>query len=436
MRFYSLLILTLLAAMAVGCNRGTGDGQGSQSGSAATESFPEPKPSAERTAFVALATKKMEFETRKTEMEKKQKAEVADFEAKHPGAGVANLPGEGGDSTPVSAEVQEANRELGKIRREHAKSSLDLSKENLKFHSEEYVPALLTYAAFCHKTFLAEPNQANGGELVKLVKQLYDNGNVDEAYLYCSDLVKNNFKSAHLDDLMAASAYSCDQFADAAKHFDLAQKSGNFTDISLIANKEDIETAAKAWETEQKIRADEAAKDDLPRVQLETDAGNIVIELFENEAPETVANYISLVKSGYYDNTSFYSVILTSQIFHGCKTEDNRSTPGYRIYCETDKPNKRFPFRGCLTMFTSGKNQAGSIYTISLRPTPHTFEYCTTFGRIVEGLDVLPKIAKVNLRFPVPGMVSTKVKKATVLRDRGHEYVPHKVEAASEAPAQ
>jgi cyclophilin family peptidyl-prolyl cis-trans isomerase len=364
----------------------------------------------------------------KAELEKKQKAEVADFVAKHPGSDVVNLPGEDGSTAEISPEVRESRRELGKLNREHGKASLELSKETLKFNDEEYIPGMIKYAEFCHKQYVAEPNEANGGALVLLVKELYDNGNVDEAYAYCSDLVKNGFKSTHLNDYMAASAYSTNHFEEAAKYFDLAQQSGNYTNVSLIANKEEIETATKAWETEQKLRAEEAAKDDLPRVQLETDVGNIVIELFENEAPDTVGNFISLVESGYYDNTTFYSVVLTSHIFHGCKTEDNRSTPGYRIRCETDNPNKRFPFRGAITMFTHSKDQGGSIYTMSLRPAPHTFGYCTTFGRIVEGLDLLPKIAKVNLRFPTPGMVSTKVNKATVLRKREHEYKPNKVE--------
>lgn len=426
MRFMPLFVIACFGAILVGCNKPSDTGTNPVTTSA-SENFPEPQDSAERTTFQQLASRRKELETKKTEMEDSQKAEIADFIAKHPGAGAVNLPGEGGQREEVAPEIREANRELGKIRREHGKAALDLSKENLKFHSEQYIPGMLTYAAICHKKFLAEPNAANGGELIKLVEQLYDNGNVDEAYQYLTDLAKNNFDSDQLNDLLAASAYCTGHFEDAAKYFDLAQQTGRYVRVSLVANKEEIQAAAKHWEQEQKILAEEAAKDDLPRVQLETDVGNIVIELFENEAPETVANYISLVESGYYDNTSFYSVVLTSHIFHGCKTEDNRSTPGYQIYCETDNPNKRFPFGGYLTMFSAGKDLGGSIYTITLRPSPHTFGYTTTFGRIIEGMDLLPKIAKVNLRFPTPGMVSTKVNKATVIRKRDHEYKPHKV---------
>src|SRR5690606_9013326 len=61
----------------------------------------------------------------------------------------------------------------------------------------------------------------------------------------------------------------------------------------------------KLWETEQALREAEAKADDLPRVKIETSKGPIVVELFENEAPQTVGNFVSLVEGGKYDNTIF-----------------------------------------------------------------------------------------------------------------------------------
>ncbi len=63
------------------------------------------------------------------------------------------------------------------------------------------------------------------------------------------------------------------------------------------------------WKQEQELRQKEAAADDLPRVKLTTTKGDIVIELFENEAPETVGNFLSLVKKGFYDGLTFHRVI-------------------------------------------------------------------------------------------------------------------------------
>ena len=63
------------------------------------------------------------------------------------------------------------------------------------------------------------------------------------------------------------------------------------------------------WKREQEIRATEAQANDLPRVLLKTNRGNIIVELFENEAPNTVANFISLVEGKKYDGTKFHRVI-------------------------------------------------------------------------------------------------------------------------------
>ena len=230
-----------------------------------------------------------------------------------------------------------------------------------------------------------------------------------------------------MDDLIAASAYCTDHFSEAAASFEKALVKGKFVRASLVANKEDIATSLKAWEAEQPIRSKEAAANDLPRVKLETEVGDLVFELYENEAPETVANFISLVESGYYDNTTFHSLVRTAHVFTGCKTGDGKSNPGYKIHGESDKPNRRFPFLGSLTMSAPG-DSGGSIYSIAFRSSPYNFGYYTTFGRVVEGIDVLPKIAKYNLREPMVGMEQTKVIKATVLRKRDHEYKPHKVE--------
>lgn len=423
MRIYALILLLLFAFPCLSCQRTS-----STTGAAkAHEEFLEPKPSSERTAYLKLASKKSELEKERADLEKNNQAAQVDFINKHGGG--KNFDSSQGPSMVKTPEAIAARKELAEIKRAQGQHAVDLNKQYLTFLDTEYFPGLLSYAAFCHKAFLAEPNKANGGELVQLCETLYDNENLDEAYQYTSDLIKNGFDSLQLYDLAAASAYCMEHFDEALDYYDRAQKIGQFTRTSLVANKEEILVSQKAWEAEKEIRAKEAAANDLPRVKLETEVGDIVYELFENEAPETVANFISLVESGYYDDTTFYSVVLTSHFFHGCKTGDNRSTPGYKIYCETDKADKRFPFRGGLTMFIPAKNEGGSIYTLSIRPSPFNFGYCTTFGRVIEGMDVLPKIAKYNLRFPMAGMVPTKVKKATVLRKRDHEYKPHKVEA-------
>src|SRR5262249_4818547 len=88
------------------------------------------------------------------------------------------------------------------------------------------------------------------------------------------------------------------------------------------------------WKKESEIRAAEAKADDLPRVKLTTTKGEIVVELFENEAPQTVANFLSLVKSGFYEGSPFHRVLPTFMAQGGAKTEDGMGGPGYTIHDE------------------------------------------------------------------------------------------------------
>jgi cyclophilin family peptidyl-prolyl cis-trans isomerase len=335
---------------------------------------------------------------------------------------------------PPPTPEQRANAKLlRELQAKQSKIELELNVEIIEFDKAEYFPAVLTYANFCHKAFLAEPNQANGGELFRLAVVLYENGNVDEAYRYVADLVKNGFESSGTYDLATAAAFLTEHFDEAIEWFPLAVRAGATPHTAMVApDLSEIEICRKAWAIELERRAKDAAADDLPRIKLETEVGDLVYELFENEAPETVANFISLVKSGFYDNSEFDGVSLTVAINHGLKGRREKGA-GYSIYSEAAKAERRFPFRGALTMNAWGETGDAGAYSISLRGAPYADGQKTTFGRLIEGFDVLPKIAKVFAREPQPGLKPTKVLKATVLRDRGHDYQPRKVEPAATA---
>ena len=193
----------------------------------------------------------------------------------------------------------------------------------------------------------------------------------------------------------------------------------------------DCDEYAGFWKTEQAIRAKEAKADDLPRVLLKTTKGDIVLELFENEAPNTVANFISLVEKKYYDGIAFHRVIPDFMAQGGDPNtldddlaNDGQGGPGYTIACEcyTDKARKHF--QGSLSMAHAGKDTGGSQFFLTHRPTSH-LNYAprkesnhTVFGRVVKGMD-----AMLALR------VGDKIKSATVVRKRDHEYVPKKLAA-------
>ena len=220
-------------------------------------------------------------------------------------------------------------------------------------------------------------------------------------------------------------SYGLQDFDDANKFLTRLENMNIGLDPTL---RENFETTVEAWKQEEALRAAEARADDLPRVKLETTDGDVVIELFENEAPNTVANFIKLTKEGYYDGLEFFQVVPSLYARSGCTANDGTTHPGYRIRNEIE--NGRRHFAGTVVMQNDGENTAGSQYIILHRPDPNLVGKVVAFGRVIEGLDIVYNFKTVN-RIRHAGGDATIVNKATVLRDRGHLYEPEIIEDAA-----
>lgn len=124
-----------------------------------------------------------------------------------------------------------------------------------------------------------------------------------------------------------------------------------------------------------------------------TDKGTMVIELFEDDAPGTVANFVKLAKSGFYDGLTFHRVIPDFVVQGGCPRGDGTGGPGYRIPCETDG-KKQYHDRGVLSMAHAGRNTGGSQFFIchNRRNTAHLDRKHTVFGKVIENVDVIDSI--------------------------------------------
>ncbi|OLZ10579.1 peptidylprolyl isomerase [Sulfobacillus thermosulfidooxidans] len=124
---------------------------------------------------------------------------------------------------------------------------------------------------------------------------------------------------------------------------------------------------------------------------IETDKGTMVLELYPNEAPGTVANFAKLARSGFYDGLTFHRVIPNFVIQGGDPNGDGTGGPGYTIKCETEgNPHKHL--RGSLSMAHRGRDTGGSQFFICHSPQPHLDGVHTVFGRVIEGFDVLDSI--------------------------------------------
>ncbi|MEM2869356.1 MAG: peptidylprolyl isomerase [Thermoplasmata archaeon] len=136
-----------------------------------------------------------------------------------------------------------------------------------------------------------------------------------------------------------------------------------------------------------------AAEGSLPLVAIETDRGRIVLELFKNDAPGTVANFVKLVKKGFYNNLTFHRVIPNFMIQGGCPFGDGTGDAGYTIKCEVDR-NPRKHLRGSLSMAHRGRDTGSCQFFICHSPQPHLDGKHTVFGQVVEGMDVVDRIQK------------------------------------------
>ena len=129
-----------------------------------------------------------------------------------------------------------------------------------------------------------------------------------------------------------------------------------------------------------------------PRAVIEMSAGKIVIELYEKDAPETVANFVKLAKKGFYDGLSLHRVVPGFVVQGGDPKGDGTGGPGHTI---KDEFNSRKHLTGTVAMArTPAPNSAGSQFYICLAPQPALDGRYAVFGQVVEGMDVVMKIKK------------------------------------------
>jgi peptidyl-prolyl cis-trans isomerase A (cyclophilin A) len=126
-----------------------------------------------------------------------------------------------------------------------------------------------------------------------------------------------------------------------------------------------------------------------------TSQGDFRLELFEDKAPITTGNFIQLAESGFYNGLIFHRVIDGFMIQGGCPQGSGMGGPGYQIADEFH-PELKHNGPGILSMANAGPNSGGSQFFITLVPTPHLDNRHAIFGQVVEGMDVVSTIGKVQ----------------------------------------
>ena len=134
---------------------------------------------------------------------------------------------------------------------------------------------------------------------------------------------------------------------------------------------------------------------------IETEKGNLVLELFASDVPITVNNFVFLARDGFYDGLTFHRVVREPSPFvvqGGCPIGDGTGNPGYRF---DDEITEHTHVTGALSMANSGANTNGCQFFITLAPQHHLDGKHSVFGQLIEGMDVLESIE--------PGDVITRI---------------------------
>ncbi|MDZ4689149.1 MAG: peptidylprolyl isomerase [Planctomycetaceae bacterium] len=336
------------------------------------------------------------------------------------------------DWTKLSAQKTELIANLKELQAAYQTAETKADKDQI---AKEFEAARTEYqtkvfprlAELAPKIFAADPKNTEAGEAA--LESAFQANRYDAAVKLATALASAGDKSMIVQNMGGISLFATHEFEKAHEWLAAAEKEGvlhpqlgqRYLDVS--------EEYVQLWEKEQAVRAKEAqAKGDalLPRVQFDTTKGKIVMELYENEAPNTVANFVSLIESKSYDGTKFHRVIPTFMAQGGDPLskddnpqDDGTGGPGYVIKCECYQPNARMHFRGSLSMAHTGKDTGGSQFFITHLPTAHLNPDAslprghTVFGRVVEGLDIAASL-----------QIGDRIETATVLRKRNHAYKP------------
>ena len=142
-------------------------------------------------------------------------------------------------------------------------------------------------------------------------------------------------------------------------------------------------------------KSKEANKKTMHTITLETSKGSIILETYDNDAPKTVENFITLANKGFYDGVIFHRVIKGFMIQGGDPTGTGRGGPGYTFADELNPATLSYKAgykRGIVAMANSGPNTNGSQFFIMHQDTPLPNNY-SIFGHVISGMEVVDAIA-------------------------------------------
>ncbi len=328
------------------------------------------------------------------------------------------------DFIQAQEELKKLIGELTSLQAEYQQPNADKTTIENKFNAtrDKARKAALTLEQSAAAAVLANSDNEDASAVVEDVLQSAMQADDPKKVLSLLETLDSAGKANEELLLTGATAAMITSELDLAEKFLKAAEEAGMSAGKIASLQQAIDHERPKVDAEMATRETEEKADDLPQVKIETTKGTIIVELFENQAPNTVANFISLVETHFYDGTPFHRVIPQFMAQGGDPTGTGTSGPGYTIDCECELPNARKHFLGSLSMAHAGKDTGGSQFFLTFRPTEHLDGRHTVFGRVIKGFDVLPRITRTE--GPQARPTQDKIISAEIIRKRDHAYEP------------
>ena len=225
------------------------------------------------------------------------------------------------------------------------------------------------------------------------------------------------------------SSYALQDFERARMILDRLEKIGTLKPVYY----ELLEKTNQKWQDELLIRRLESQTADLPIATFKTTEGTFRVELFENQAPLTVNNFVALAEEGFYEGRTFYQVVPSEFAAAGDRNDNGTGSLGYAIEGEASREKARSHFAGTLAMMPDGAGNTGSKFLICHQPKIELDGRFTAFGRVMseKGLEVVFKLNTHDAtKFQSSKTKPSSITSITIENKRSHEYIKSPVGTA------
>jgi len=340
--------------------------------------------------------------------------------------------------------IEELRTAVKTIKRTGAKFYQSRSTEAYEFRDQWEGEAVVAEAAFKRvqesAIALFFALKAPDAELIQIVKginqKLVDKGQLTDCFAVTKKLLLFYPNDPDLTKLMGRVSIMTNDFESALSYYETNKSEAESFGLPEQMLYGSVDKLGPDFERELQFRESDAQGEALPHAVLKTNKGTIVIELFENQAPETVANFVSLAKAGFYDEVIFHHVLNNMIAESGGMTISQPKPIDYTIHDESQKPDARHHFRGSVSMVLNDNqpNSGGSLFRIMRVPNPFLNGKSTVFGRVISGMGVVDSIENtftINEEEAneevIMGAIPDTIESVTLKQLQEHEYEPNRV---------